>query len=97
MAKKTNATTKAEKPTTVKKTVAKKKEELVKKIFLDKKSSKLLVWGEYSKSQIEKTPDLFFDTIQDAQQQAIHYLDEIGGDLKREEYTELFYTIKNFS
>ena len=90
---------------TVKKTTAKKKvsKETVKKIegvakiFLNKKSSFLLEKGEYPKSAIEKNPDLYFDSITDAQQQAIHYLDEIKEELNHDEYTEIFYRVKSFS
>lgn len=84
------------KSTAKKKTIAKKIVG-VKKIFLDKKSIKLLVRGEYPKSKIEKNPDLFFDTISDAQQQAIHYLNEIKDEIKRDEYMDIYYSIKNFS
>lgn len=93
-----------QKSTAKKKTVEKEKPKKVakkivgiKKIFLDKKSIKLLVRGEYSKTKIEKNPDLFFDSITDAQQQAIHYLNEIKEEIKRDEYTQIYYSIKNFS
>lgn len=84
------------------KSTAKKKEPIkkikgIEKIFLDKKSSYLLVKGEYSKSKIEKNPDLFFDNQINAQQQALNYLNEIKDTMKHEEYTEIFYRVKNFS
>ena len=92
------------KSTAKKKTVEKvetkntvKKIKGIEKIFLNKKSSFFLEKGEYPKSKIEKNPDLFFDSIINAQQQAINYLDEIKGEMKHDEYTEIFYRIKNFS
>lgn len=98
MAKKTSKTTEEK---VVKKKVATKdtvkKVEGVKKIFLDKKSAFLLTRGEYPKSKVEKNPDLYFDTIADAQSQAMHYLEEIKDTLKRDEYTEIYYRIKSFS
>lgn len=74
-----------------------KKVEGVFKIFLNKKSSFPLEKGEYPLSKIDKNPDLFFDSITDAQNQAIHFLDEIKSEMKQDEYTEIFYRIKNFS
>ena len=74
-----------------------KKVEGVFKIFLNKKSSFPLEKGKYPLSKIDKNPDLFFDELLDAQNQAIHFLDEIKSELKEGEYTEIFYRIKNFS
>lgn len=74
-----------------------KKVEGIFKIFLNKKSSFPLEKGEYPLAKIDKNPDLFFDELLDAQNQAIHFLDEIKSQLKEGEYSEIFYRIKNFS
>ena len=85
-----------------KKAVAKKKETVKKiegtfKIFLNKKSSFPLEKGEYALSKIDKNPELFFDSITDAQNQAKHWLDEQKEKLTEEEYKEIYYRIVNFS
>tara|TARA_Y100000004_G_scaffold69415_1_gene77896 strand:+ start:298 stop:588 length:291 start_codon:yes stop_codon:yes gene_type:complete len=74
-----------------------KKVEGVFKIFLNKKSSFPLEKGEYPLSKIDKNPDLFFDSLTDAQNQAKHWLDEQKEKLTQDEYKEIFYRIENFS